>query len=129
MMNRYSNIGPPRMAPCSLGLVAKPTAMVPPCSASSRRLISSATAMPSQGTSACSIPGSLRRKREPVATIRWSLRRLCPLSVRTVRPPSASPVAEALMKLTLLRSKKRLSGNLRSSPLTSPVGIQIVLGR
>ena len=61
MPNRNSNIGPPRTAPGSLGLDAKPIAMVPPSIAASRSRMASAEAMPSQGTSACSIPGSLRR--------------------------------------------------------------------
>ena len=94
-MKAYSNIGPPRIAPGSFGLVAMPIAMVPPSSSASRAVIASAETMPSQGMMAFSIPGSLRRKRPPAAIRICSAPMTSPVSVVISRRAAFSPVTLA----------------------------------
>ena len=93
MPKRNSNMGPPRIAEGSFGLPAKPMAMVPLCIRFSRSLIRTAAGMPSQGVMTCSMPGSFRMKRPPVAMIRPSFSISAPASVTSRRPPSARVAA------------------------------------
>ena len=128
MPNRNSNIGPPRTALCSFGLAPKPTAIVPCCMVRRRSRICSAAAMPSHGVMACSMPGSLRMKRPPEATIRPSVCTM-PLLVCTVRASSDRPVTCAATCSTCMRRKKFSSGTISCSRVRRPAGIQMVPGR
>ena len=128
MPNRNSNIGPPRTALGSLGLAPKPTAMVPPLISRSRSRMRSAAAMPSQGVMACSMPGSLRMKRPPLAITSVSLA-TSPALVCTTRPSADRPVTLAARWRTFMRAKKLSSGTTRSARVRRPLGIQMIPGR
>ena len=128
MPNRNSNIGPPRTALGSWGLAPKPMAMVPPSMARKRSRTRSAASMPSQGTTACSMPGSLRMKRAPLAmTSAWLA--TSPAVVCTTRPSADRPVTLAARCCTFMRWKKLPSGTTRSARVRRPLGIQMVPGR